>query len=86
MSDWIGERNKDDETSGFYFRGGQEACTQGIWMWSEVFAHDRDDGEKLAIVLLDTQGIFDSESSMKECTAIFAISMMLQCHVERSGK
>lgn len=77
MSDWIGEYKNDDEMDGFHFRGGQEADTKGIWMWSEIFTYDRDDGEKIAIILLDTQGIFDNESSMKECTAIFAISMML---------
>lgn len=77
MSDWIGECKNDDEMDGFHFCGGQEADTKGIWMWSDIFTYDRDDGEKIAIILLDTQGIFDNESSMKECTAIFAISMML---------
>lgn len=77
MCDWIGECKPDDEMDGFHFRGGQEADTKGIWMWSEIFTYDRDDGEKIAIILLDTQGIFDNESSMKECTTIFAISMML---------
>lgn len=52
-------------------------------MWSEVFAHDFDNGEKVAIILLDTQGIFDSRSSVKDCTTTFAVSMMLssvQCY------
>lgn len=77
MSDWIGEHKEDDEMNGFHFCGGQEADTKGVWMWSEIFTYDRDDGEKIAIILFDTQGIFDTESSMKECTAIFAISMLL---------
>lgn len=77
MSDWIGEHKNDGEMNGFHFCGGEEADTKGVWMWSEIFTHDRDDGEKLAIILLDTQGMFDNESSMKECTAIFSISMML---------
>lgn len=52
-------------------------------MWSDIFTHDFENGEKVAIVLLDTQGIFDDESTTKDCTAIFAISMMLssvQCY------
>lgn len=77
MTDWIGESKIDDEMNGFHFCGGQKADTKGIWMWSQIFTYDRDDGEKIAIILLDTQGIFDDESSMKECTAIFAISMMM---------
>lgn len=46
-------------------------------MWSEIFTHDYENGEKVAIVLLDTQGIFDTRSSQKEVAAIFAISMLL---------
>lgn len=46
-------------------------------MWSDIFIHDYKNGEKVAIVLLDTQGIFDNRSSQKECTSIFAISMLL---------
>lgn len=77
MSDWIGEHANDDDVNGFHFCSGSKPDTKGIWMWSEIFTYDRDDGEKIAIILLDTQGIFDNESSMKECTAIIAISMML---------
>lgn len=46
-------------------------------MWSEIFTHDCDNGDKLAIILLDTQGIFDDESTTKDYTATFAISTML---------
>lgn len=52
-------------------------------MWSEVFTHDFKNGEKVAIILLDTQGIFDDKSSVRDCTTIFALSMMLasvQCY------
>lgn len=46
-------------------------------MWSEVFKVTLDDGEKVAIVLLDTQGTFDSESTVKDCATVFALSTML---------
>lgn len=52
-------------------------------MWSEIFTYDYENGKKVAIILLDTQGIFDDESTTKDCTATFAISMMLssiQCY------
>lgn len=52
-------------------------------MWSEIFTHDYENGDKVAIILLDTQGIFDSKSSVHEYTTIFALSMMLssvQCY------
>lgn len=46
-------------------------------MWSEVFTHDFENGEKVAIILLDTQGIFDTHSTMQECTTIFGLTTML---------
>lgn len=52
-------------------------------MWSEIFTHDFENGDEVAIILLDTQGISDSRSSAKDCTASFAISMMMasvQCY------
>lgn len=52
-------------------------------MYSKIFTHDFENGEKIAIVLLDTQGIFDNRTNTKECTSIFALSMLLasiQCY------
>ncbi|XP_055296601.1 atlastin-like [Sitodiplosis mosellana] len=83
VSDWLGENGNMDELSGFKWRGGRKPETTGIWMWSEVFTHDFSDGEKVAIILLDTQGIFDHQSSWRDCTATFALSMLLasvQCY------
>lgn len=79
----MGENANSGEPFGFVSRGGRKPETTGIWMWSEIFTHDFDNGDKVAIILLDTQGIFDNRSSKKDCTSIFAISMMLasvQCY------
>lgn len=62
---------------GFKWRAGRKRETVGIWMWSEIFTHDSTNGDKFAIILLDTQGIFDDQSSVRDCTTIFALSMML---------
>lgn len=62
---------------GFKWRGGKKPETNGIWVWSEIFTHREWNGDKLAIILMDTQGIFDNESSTNDCTSIFALSMLL---------
>lgn len=57
--------------------------TNGIWIWSEIFTHDFENGDKVAIILIDTQGIFDDESSWNECTTMLAMSIALssvQCY------
>lgn len=77
ITDWIGEQKSSSELNGFKFRGGRKPETIGIWIWSEVFTHDYPNGEKVAIILLDTQGIFDSRSSVRDYTTIFSLSMLL---------
>lgn len=82
VSDWL-EENKNGNMRGFKWRAGRKRETTGIWMWSEVFTYDFENGEKIAIILLDTQGIFDDRSTIRDCTTIFALSMMLssvQCY------
>lgn len=52
-------------------------------MWSEMFTHDFENGDKVAIILLDTQGMFDDRTSLKSCSSIFALSTLLssvQCY------
>lgn len=45
-------------------------------MWSEIFLHESR-GEKMAIILLDTQGVFDNKTSSKDCAVIFGLSTLL---------
>lgn len=77
MSDWLGENNSSSRLYGFEFRGGQNPETHGIRLWSEIFTHDYDNGEKVAIILIDTQGVFVKKSSFHECTTIFTLSALL---------
>jgi atlastin len=49
----------------------------GILIWSEVFFTDLPSGEKVAIILMDTQGAFDSESTVQDCATVFALSTVL---------
>lgn len=62
----------------FSWRGGCDTPdTMGILIWSEIFTHDFANGEKVAIILMDTQGSFDCNSSVRDCSTIFAMSAML---------
>lgn len=75
VQNWIGDRESPLE--GFVWQGGMNRVTSGLFIWSEVFLYDAPNGDKLAIVLMDTQGVYDRQSTLKENTAIFAISTML---------
>ncbi|XP_037032195.1 atlastin-like [Bradysia coprophila] len=82
VSDWIGEEN-NTKLTGFAWRGGRNRTTSGIVIWSDIFTHDYENGDKVAVILLDTQGTFDRQSSLLESTTIFALSTLLssvQCY------
>ncbi|KAJ8309354.1 hypothetical protein KUTeg_014228 [Tegillarca granosa] len=73
--DWLG----DDESplEGFSWRGGSERETTGILLWSEPFICKLPSGEEVVVLLMDTQGAFDSESTVKDCATVFALSTMI---------
>nr|XP_012144988.1 PREDICTED: atlastin isoform X2 [Megachile rotundata] len=72
---WLG--NDDEPLKGFSWKGGSERDTTGILMWSKVFRGTLPDGERVAVILMDTQGAFDSQSTVKDCATVFALSTML---------
>ncbi|XP_017294258.1 atlastin-2 isoform X2 [Kryptolebias marmoratus] len=71
---WIG--GEEEPLTGFTWRGGCERETTGILAWSEVFVVEKPDGHKVAVLLVDTQGAFDSQSTIKDCATLFALSTM----------
>lgn len=46
-------------------------------MWSDIFTLDYKNGDKIAIILLDTQGNFDPGSTVRDWSLIFALSTLL---------
>ncbi|XP_011177697.1 atlastin [Zeugodacus cucurbitae] len=74
-NDWLG--GDEEPLKGFSWRGGSKRDTTGILLWSDIFLYDYPTGEKVAIILMDTQGTFDCESTMKDCANVFALSTMI---------
>ncbi|KAH3853548.1 atlastin-2-like isoform X2 [Dreissena polymorpha] len=74
-TDWLGD--DDAPLEGFSWRGGAERETTGILLWSEPFLSTLPSGEKVAVLLMDTQGAFDSESTVRDCATVFALSTMI---------
>jgi atlastin len=65
---------------GFNWRGGADRNTTGIWMWSEPHFVKKKSGENVAILLVDTQGMFDHESTMALTASIFGLSTLLSSY------
>jgi len=73
-SSWLGA--PDERLTGFPWKGGSERFTTGILMWNEPFLVKVPSGEEVAVLLMDTQGSFDQQSTVKDCATIFALSTM----------
>ena len=70
---------------GFHWRGGSERNTTGIWMWSKPYILPRTNPstgkkEDIAVLLVDTQGMFDHETTMGLTAAIFGLSTLLSSY------
>ena len=51
--------------------------TAGIMAWNKIFVIPNGEGEKVGVLLLDTQGAFDDDSDVKDVTLIFSLSTMI---------
>lgn len=84
-----GENDSSDEkwydkfqtlgNDGFDWRGGAERNTTGIWMWKKPH-FIKEDGEQIAVLLVDTQGMFDNETTMALTASIFGLSTLLSSY------
>lgn len=74
-SSWIGQ--EDEPLKGFDWRGGAQRHTTGMLMWSEPFLVSLENGEEIAVFLMDTQGTFDSNSTVFENAFIFALTLLV---------
>ena len=63
---------------GFSWRSGTKRDTTGIIMWEDIFLHTiATTGEKVAIVVIDTQGLFDNKTSPAENSRMFALGSLI---------
>ena len=75
------EENQENHRDGFAWAGGQNRQTTGIWMWSEPFIRKVSNyPEPIAILLMDTQGMFDNETTMALTARIFGLSTLISSY------
>ena len=62
--------------NGFDWRAGSDRNTTGIWIWSEPYQISKNK----VVLLIDTQGMFDHETTMALTTNIFGFSTLLSSY------
>ena len=67
------------ENNAFHWRGGSERNTTGIWMWSHPHFVKKGD-DNLAVLIVDSQGMFDNETTMSLTASIFGLSTLLSSY------
>lgn len=72
---WMGK--SDAPLTGFPWKGGCHRLTSGILMWSDPFEISLPSGERVCVLLMDTAGTFDKESTVSDNQTIFALSTIL---------
>lgn len=67
-----------DPLTGFSWSPGDDRVTTGINMWSDVFLHaNHRTNEKIAILVMDTQGLFDHDTPPIDNSRIFSLSTLI---------
>ena len=82
---WYSQFNSLGQHDGFGWRGGAERNTTGIWIWNEPHYLRRanpetGEMEDVAVMLVDTQGMFDNETTMALTASIFGLSTLLSSY------
>jgi len=67
------------QNDAFHWRGGAERNTTGIWMWSQPHFVKKGD-ENMAVLIVDSQGMFDNETTMSLTASIFGLSTLLSSY------
>lgn len=72
---------KSNPKGGFGWKHGSDRFTTGIWIWDEWFERrTRKTGEKVAVFVLDTQGMYDSKTGQHLTASIFGLGTLLSSY------
>ncbi|CAG9808589.1 unnamed protein product [Chironomus riparius] len=77
---WMGD--EDEPLRGFSWSSATNRDTTGIVIWSDVFLHTMDKtGDKIAIIVMDTQGLYDKETTLHNNSRIFSLGTLI-CSIQ----
>jgi hypothetical protein len=70
-----------DRIGGFEVKGGATAVTQGIHFWSKPYILHRNNGKKMCLLLMDTQGLWNDTMDYEFNCCIFGLSCVTSSYV-----
>ena len=69
-----------DRIRGFEVKGGTEPVTKGINFWSKPYILRRSNGSRMCLLLMDTQGLWDKDTSNDFNCILFGLSCVLSSY------
>ena len=77
-----GYSGNTSNSKGFNFRGGDARNTEGIWFWNKPFIipDPTTAGGKMAVLIMDTQGMWDGQTGQGLTASIFGLSTLLSSY------
>ena len=66
-----------EKNSGFQFRSGRLRDTVGITVWSKPFVFNRSDGRRVALLIMDSQGLYDASTDSNDNVRLFTMVSLL---------
>ncbi|XP_035708066.1 uncharacterized protein LOC110849838 isoform X1 [Folsomia candida] len=76
QTDYWDHLDQMNSLSGFHFRNGSEPDTVGLWLWSKPFIITKSDRTKIAVMLMDTKGIFGAFPNKRDWVMIVGLSLL----------
>jgi atlastin len=73
--------NKNCINNGFVWCNGIDSQTMGIWMWNKPIIYNHPIDGKIAIILMDTQGLFDLNTNQRKTITLFGLSSLISSHI-----
>ena len=73
--------NKNNNKEGFLWCNGIDSQTMGIWIWKSPIMFDHPINGKTAIILMDSQGLFDLNTNQKKTISLFGLSSLISSHI-----
>jgi len=71
-----------NRTSGFSVGHTINPCTKGIWIWPHILEVEdkKNEGEKLKVIVMDTEGTGATDQKDNYDTQVFMLAMLLSSH------
>ncbi|KAK1152930.1 RING finger protein 112-like [Acipenser oxyrinchus oxyrinchus] len=74
-------REDEEVLNGFEWRTGDDSITKGIWIWSKPFFMKLNEGERIAVFLVDTEGSADAKQNKEVGLKLSALSALFSSYL-----